>query len=99
MEGGFFLDVVVAEGTAVLKLLPGEDQTLLVGGNSLLVLDLRLDVVDGVAGLDIEGDGLAGEGLDKNLWAPPTTAMAVGDMDTGEGLLRRCPQKRRILTR
>ncbi len=99
MEGGFFLDVVVAEGTAVLKLLPGEDQTLLVGGNSLLVLDLRLDVVDGVAGLDIEGDGLAGEGLDKNLWAPPTTAMPLGDMEMGEGLLRKCPQKRQILTR
>lgn len=37
MEGGFFLNVVVGEGTAVFKLLAGEDQSLLVGWNALLV--------------------------------------------------------------
>ena len=40
MEGGLLLDVVVGQGAAVLKLLAGEDQSLLVGGNALLVLDL-----------------------------------------------------------
>ena len=30
MEGGFFLDVVVAQGAAILKLLTSEDQTLLI---------------------------------------------------------------------
>ena len=35
----------------------------------LLVLDLGLDVVNGIRGLDLEGDGLAGEGLDKDLHA------------------------------
>ena len=48
MEGAFLLDVVVGEGAAVLELLSGEDQPLLVWGNSFLVLDLGLDVVDGV---------------------------------------------------
>ncbi|KAL2281789.1 hypothetical protein FJTKL_11263 [Diaporthe vaccinii] len=67
MEGGFLLNVVVGEGAAVLELLAGEDQALLVGGNSLLVLDLGLDVVDGIRRLDLEGDGLAGEGLDEDL--------------------------------
>ena len=33
----------------------------------LLVLDLGLDIVDGVRGLNLEGDGLAREGLDENL--------------------------------
>ena len=32
-----------------------------------LVLDLLLDIIDGVTGLDIEGDGLSREGLDENL--------------------------------
>ena len=33
----------------------------------LLVLDLGLDIVDGVRGLNLEGDGLAREGLDEDL--------------------------------
>ena len=60
MESRFLLDVVIGKSTTVLELLAGEDQTLLVGGNTLLVLDLRLDVVDGVAGLHLKGDSLAG---------------------------------------
>jgi len=59
VQGGFLLNVVVAKGAAVLKLLSGEDKTLLIRGNTFLVLDLGLDVVDGVRGLDIEGDGFA----------------------------------------
>ena len=72
VKGGLLLDVVVREGAAILELLPGKDQALLVGGNPLLVLDLGFDVVDGVRRLDVEGDGLSGEGLDENLW-PRTT--------------------------
>ena len=59
MEGGLLLDVVVAEGAAILELLAGEDKALLVGGDALLVLDLGLHVIDRVGGLDVEGDGLA----------------------------------------
>jgi hypothetical protein len=40
----------------------------LVWGNALLVLDLGLDVVDGVGGLDLKGDGLARKGLDEAAW-------------------------------
>ena len=46
-------------------MLSGEDQTLLVRGDSLLVLDLGLDIVDRIGGLDLEGDGLARKGLDE----------------------------------
>jgi hypothetical protein len=67
VKGGFLLDVVVAEGSSVLELFAGKDQSLLVRGNSLLVLDLGLDVVDGVGGFDVEGDGLTGQSLDENL--------------------------------
>ena len=67
MEGGLLLDVVVTEGSSVLELLSSEDESLLIGWDSLLVLDLGLDVLDGVCWLDIEGDGLTGEGLDEDL--------------------------------
>ena len=63
----YLLDVVVAQGATILELLSGEDQTLLVRGNALLVLDLGLDVVDGVARLDVEGNGLTRQGLDETI--------------------------------
>jgi hypothetical protein len=37
VEGGLLLDVVVRKSAAILELLSGEDQTLLVRGNALLV--------------------------------------------------------------
>jgi len=37
------LDVVVSESSAVFELLSGEDEALLIWGNSFLVLDLGLD--------------------------------------------------------
>ena len=52
---------------AILKLLSSEDKPLLVWGDSLLVLDLGLDVFDGVRGLHLKGDGLARQGLHENL--------------------------------
>jgi hypothetical protein len=68
VKSRLLLDVVVGKGTTILELLSGEDQALLVRGNALLVLDLGLDVVDGVGGLDLKGDGLARKGLDEAAW-------------------------------
>ena len=64
MQRGLLLDVVVGQGAAILKLLASENQALLVRRDALLILNLRLNVVDGVGRLDLEGDGLSGEGLD-----------------------------------
>ena len=61
MQRRLLLDVVVGKSTAVLQLLASKDQTLLVRRDTLLVLDLALNIVDGVARLDLEGDGLAGD--------------------------------------
>jgi len=58
VKGGLLLDVVIRKGAAILELLSGEDETLLIRGDSFLVLDLRLDVVDRVRRLNIERDGL-----------------------------------------
>ena len=59
----YLLNVVIAQGAAIFELLAGEDQALLVRRNAFFVLDLALDVVDRVGGLNFEGDGLAREGL------------------------------------
>ena len=59
VESGFLLNVVIREGTAVLELLPSKDQALLVRRNSFLVLDLGLDVIDGVARFNFKRNGLA----------------------------------------
>ena len=61
------LDAVVSEGAAVLQLLAREHEALPAGRNALLVMYLDLDVADSVAGLNLEGDGLAGGRLHEHL--------------------------------
>jgi len=73
VKGGFLLDVVVGEGTSVLQLLSGKDEALLIRGDSLLVLDLALDGLDGVASFDLKGDGLTSQGLDEDLHSSAET--------------------------
>ena len=90
MESAFLLDVVVGEGSSVLQLLASEDQSLLIWGDSLLVLDLGLDVLDRVRGLNLKGDGLPGEGLDEDLHASSQSEHKVEgalllDVVVGEG--------------
>merc|ERR1719412_2742134 len=71
VKGRLLLDVVIRQSPAVLQLLAREDQPLLVRGDSLLVLDLSLNVHDGIARLDLEGDGLAGQRLNEDLHTSP----------------------------
>ena len=67
MKGGLLLDVVVRQSAAVLELLSSKDETLLIRGDTFLILDLGLYVIDGITGFDIEGDSLSREGFDENL--------------------------------
>lgn len=54
--------------TYVLRVRPSRRcLSLLVWGDALLVLGLGLDVVDGIRGLDLKGDGLSSESLDEDL--------------------------------
>merc|ERR1711904_110012 len=69
MERRLLLDVVIGERTSILQLLAGKDQALLVRGDTLLILNLRLDVIDGVASLDVKSDGLASQCFHENLHA------------------------------
>ena len=67
MKSRLLLDVIVRESSSVLELLAGEDQSLLIRGNALLVLDLSLDILDGVRGLNVEGNRLTSQSLYENL--------------------------------
>jgi hypothetical protein len=73
MQGRLFLNIVVRKGTAILELFASENQTLLVGRDTLLVLNLGLNIIDGIGGLDLESDGLASQGLDKDLHSTAET--------------------------
>merc|ERR1711934_181133 len=80
MESGLLLDVVVGEGSSILELLSSEDKSLLIWRDTFLVLDLSLDVLNGVSWLNIKGDGLTSEGLDEDLH---TTSESEDEMESG----------------
>ncbi len=67
MECGLFLYVVVWKCPAVFELFACEDESLLVGGDALLVLYFGLDVLDGVAGLHVQSDCFSSKSLHENL--------------------------------
>ena len=67
MKSGLLLDIIIRQGPAILQLFASEDQSLLIWRNTLLILDLSLHVLNGVAGLDLQGDGLTSQSFHKNL--------------------------------
>lgn len=60
VQSGLLLDVIVAQCSTIFQLLSGENESLLIRWDTFLILDLGLDVLDSVGGLDIESDGLTG---------------------------------------
>ena len=80
MESGLLLDVVVGEGSAVLELLTGEDKSLLIRWDSLFVLDLGLDILDGIRWLNVKSDSFTSQGLDEDLH---TTSESEDQMESG----------------
>jgi hypothetical protein len=67
MERRLLLNVVVRKSATVFELLSGEDKSLLIGWDALLVLNLGLDIVDCIRRLDLKRDRLSGKGLDEDL--------------------------------
>jgi len=67
MQRRFFLDVVIREGTSILELFTSKNQSLLIGWNSFLVLNLLLHIIDGVAWLNIKSDSFTSKSFNKNL--------------------------------
>merc|ERR1711942_83000 len=71
MQSTLLLDVVIREGAPVFQLLPSEDQTLLVRRNSLLILNLSLNVFDSIVRLNFQSNSFPGERLHEDLHPPP----------------------------
>ena len=70
VQRGLLLDVVVGQCAASrsrpVELLAREEEALLVGWDALLVLDLGLDVLNRIAALHLQRDGLAVQDLDED---------------------------------
>lgn len=49
----------------ILKLLASKDKTLLVGRDTLLVLDLYLDIINIVGRLDLKSNGFSSKSLNE----------------------------------
>ena len=77
VKGRLLLDVVVTEGASIFQLLAGEDESLLIWWNTLLVLDLGLDVIDGVAWFHLQRNGLACQRLYEDLHTTTQTKHQV----------------------
>ena len=71
------MDVIVRKSATIFELLSSEDKTLLIWGDTLLVLDLGLNVLNGVRGLDLKSDGLTSESLDEDLHTSTKTENQV----------------------
>ena len=69
VNGGLLLDAVVGQGAVVLQLLAGKDKAVVLAWDALLLLDLGLQVVDGVRVLNVQCDGLPVECLHEELHA------------------------------
>merc|ERR1711908_251917 len=90
MQSTLLLYVVVRQRASVFQLLARKDQALLVWRNAFLVLDLGLDIVNGVTGLNIKGDGLASQGLDKDLHTTAETQHQMQSTLLLDVVVRQC---------
>ena len=61
------MNVIVGESAAVFQLLAGKNQTLLIGWDPFLILDLGFHAINRVTGFHIQGNCFPGKRLDKNL--------------------------------
>merc|ERR1712032_619323 len=90
MQRRLLLNVVVREGAPVFELLSREYETLLIGRDTFFVLDLCLDIVDRVRGLDVKRDRLAGERLHEDLHASPKAKHKVQGRLLLNVVVRKC---------
>jgi len=80
MQSGLLLNVVVREGATIFKLFASKDQPLLVWGNAFFVLDFSLDIFNCIRWFYLKGNGLASQGLHKDLH---TASQTENQMQSG----------------
>merc|ERR1712038_473591 len=67
VQGRLLLDVVILQGAVVLQLFASEDKALLIRRNALFILNLLLNSLDVVGGLNAKGNRLSRQGLNEYL--------------------------------
>ena len=67
VECWFFLDVIIAQSSSVFELLSSENKSLLIGRDTFLVLDLGLDILNGVWWLNIKSNCFSSQCFHENL--------------------------------
>merc|ERR1739845_307612 len=73
MKSTFLLDVIIRQGTPIFELLTSKNETLLVWGNSFLILNFGLDIFNGIRWFDLKGDSFSSQCLDKDLHSSSET--------------------------
>ena len=89
MESRILMDFVVGEDSAVLELIASEDESHLIGRDAVLVLDLCLDVFNGVRELDLKGGAQTSDMLQEDFSAAldQRDSRILRDFVVGEGSL------------
>ncbi|WVZ12504.1 hypothetical protein V8G54_017034 [Vigna mungo] len=67
MKGGFFLNVVVGQGTTIFQLFPSKNKPLLIWWDALLVLNLCLHIINCIRAFHLQGNGFPCQSLYKYL--------------------------------
>lgn len=67
MDGVFFSNVIVREGPLLIELFSSEDESLLVGWDALLVVDMLFERENGIGWLNVDGHGPSSESLHEYL--------------------------------
>merc|ERR1712228_828714 len=73
MKSGLLLDVVIRESSAIFQLFSCKDQPLLIWWDSLLVLNLGLNIFNRVRRLNFQSDSLSSKSLNKDLHSSSET--------------------------
>lgn len=68
MEDGLLLNMVLMQCMTIFQPFAIEDELLLVWLNAFLVLDLGLQVFNGVTWFHLQSDGITSRGLNKYLY-------------------------------
>merc|ERR1712001_536674 len=73
VKSGFFLDVIVGQSSAIFQLFSSKNQTLLIWRNSFLVLDLCLDIFNGIRGFNFKSNCFSSQSFNKYLHSSSET--------------------------
>merc|ERR1712083_314989 len=84
------LRYLTGAGPGPLQLLTGENETLLVRRDTLLILDLCLHIIDRVAGFDIQRDRFASKRLYEDLHASSEAQHKVQCRFLLDVVIRKC---------